>query len=78
MAILTGVAIALFTMALTRSYSQNKVAIVIPIVFGGAIFLSTIFSYLFFKEKITLFQGIGLILLLIGIIFIIYARVTGR
>lgn len=38
MKILAGIFVALFTMALTRSFSLNKVAIVVPIVFGGSIF----------------------------------------
>jgi len=59
-AAIAGVAIALFTMALNKSYSVNKVAIVAPIVFGGAIFLSAILSSIFFKEKIGLLQGVGL------------------
>jgi len=77
-AIAGGVLIALFSLALTKSYSQNKVAIVIPIIFGGSIVLSAILSYFFFKEKITLFQGTGLILMVIGLIIITYARVTGK
>ncbi len=63
-------------MALNRSYSVNKVAIVAPIVFGGAIFLSAILSNIFFKEKIGLLQGVGLGFLGIGLIIIIYARAT--
>lgn len=78
MSVLTGIAIALFTMALTKSYSTNKVAIVAPVVFGGAIFLSSLLSYFFFKEKISFIQGVGLALLGLGLIFIIYARSTGR
>ena len=38
-------------MTLNKSYSENKVAIVAPIVFGGAIFLSAILSSLFLKKK---------------------------
>ncbi|MBI4098309.1 MAG: EamA family transporter, partial [Candidatus Levybacteria bacterium] len=68
--ILSGIAVALFTMAMVKSYSINKVAIVAPIVFGGSIFLSAILSYFFFKEKITLFQGVGLAFLAIGLIFV--------
>ena len=75
-AAIAGVAIALFTMALNKSYSVNKVAIVAPIVFGGAIFLSAILSNIFFKEKIGLLQGLGLGFLGIGLILIIYARAT--
>lgn len=76
-ALLAGVAIALFTLALNKSYAVNKVAIVAPIVFGGAIFLSTILSYFIFKERIGTIQGIGLAILAVGLIFVIYARATG-
>lgn len=74
----TGIAIALFTMSLTKSYSENKIAIVVPIVFGGAIFLSAILSYFFYKEKISGVQGIGLVLMAIALILITYARATGK
>lgn len=77
-ALVAGILIALFSLALTISYSQNKVAIVVPVVFGGSIVLSAILSYFLFKEKITLFQGAGLALLAIGLIIITYARATGR
>lgn len=75
-AALAGAAIALFTMALNKSYSANKVAIVAPIVFGGAIFLSALLSYIFLKEKIGVLQGVGLAFLGLGLILIIYARAT--
>lgn len=78
MTVVAGVLISFFSLALTKSYSVNKVAIVAPTVFGSAIFLSAIFSYFLFKEKISLLQGIGLALLFAGLVFVIYARVTGR
>lgn len=78
MAIITGIAIAFFTMTLNKSYSENKVAIVAPIVFGGAIFLSAILSSLFFKEKISNMQGMGLFFMAIALILITYARATGK
>ncbi len=77
-AILGGIAIALYTLALTKSFAMNKVAIVSPIIYGGSIFLTAIISLILFKEKISLFQGIGLSLLGIGILFILYAIVTGK
>ena len=77
-AVLGGIVIALFTMTLNKSFAVNKVAIVTPIVFGGAIFLSAILGYFIFNEKITRFQSIGLFLLAIGFSLIIYARWTGR
>ena len=77
-AVLAGVAIAIFSMALNKSFSTDKVAIVSPIVFGGSILLTAILSSLFFKEKITTVQGFGLSFLGLGIVMIIYAKMTGR
>ncbi|MCL4415239.1 MAG: EamA family transporter [Actinobacteria bacterium] len=77
-AIIAGIVIALFTIFLNKAYALNKVAIVAPIVFGGSIFITAILSYIFFKEKISSFQGIGLTILAIGLIFITYARLTGK
>jgi len=77
-AIVVGILIALYPIALTKSYAVNKVGIVAPIVFGGGIFLSAILSYFLLREKISLFQGIGLGLLGIALIIITYARITGR
>jgi len=77
-AIVAGLFIALYAMAFAKSLSINKVAIVSPIVFGGTILLTAIVSYFLFKEKISLFQGIGLALLFLGLVFITYARWTGR
>ena len=78
MAVCGGLLIALFVILLNKAFVQNKVAIVSPIVFGGSIFLSAILSYFFLKEKISMFQGIGMGLILFGIIFITYARLTGK
>lgn len=78
MAVAGGVCVALFVMAINKAYSFNKVGIVAPIVFGGAIFLSTILSYFIFKEKVSQLQFIGLIILGVGFGFVIYARATGR
>ena len=77
-AIIAGLLIALFTMALGKAFTENKVAIVSPLVFGGAIFLSTILSYFIFKEQVSRFQAFGLFFLAIGLGLVIYARWTGR
>lgn len=77
-AVIAGLLIALFTMALGKAYTENKVAIVSPLVFGGAIFLSTILGYFVLKEQVSRFQAFGLFLLAIGLGFIIYARWTGK
>ena len=77
-AILGGISIAFFVMAVNKAYSVNKVGIVAPIVFGGAIFLSTVLSYFIFKEKISLLQFAGLMFLAIGFGVIVYARAVGK
>ena len=77
-AVIAGIGIAFFTIILNKAYAANKVAIVAPIVFGGSIFITAILSYFLFKEKISLFQGVGFVILGIGLIFITYARFTGR
>ncbi len=78
MAIIGGILIAFFVMAINKAYVENKVAVVAPIVFGGSIFLSAILSFVFFKEKITSLQGLGLALLGVAILIITYARATGK
>ncbi len=78
MAIIGGILIAFFVMAINKAYVENKVAVVAPIVFGGSIFLSAILSFVFFKEKITTLQGLGLALLGVAILIITYARATGK
>lgn len=74
MAVLGGITIALFTMALNKSFTQNKVGVVTPIVFGGAIFLSAILSYFIFKEKLSGLEMGGLTLVGIGLVVLIYSR----
>jgi drug/metabolite transporter (DMT)-like permease len=74
-AIAGGVLISVFTLALGKSYEQNNVAIVGPIVFGGAIVITSIASYFLFKEKIVPLQGLGLVLVTIGLALVVYSRV---
>lgn len=76
MSVATGIFVALFGLALTRGYATSKVAVVAPVVFGGAIFLSAILSAIFFKEKVTIIQGLGLILIGVGLALVIYTKAT--
>lgn len=75
-ALLAGVTIALFTIFMNKSYATNKVGIVVPIVFGGSIFLSTMLSSLILHESISRLQVFGLIFLFIGFTIIIFAKYT--
>ncbi len=74
MAILSGLVVSLFVLALSKSFTQNKIGIVAPVVYGGTILLSTVLSYFVFKEKLSLSEGLGLALVLAGLAVIIYAR----
>lgn len=78
MAILNGLAISVFVLLLNKSFQVNKVAIVIPVIYGGTIFLTAVLSYIFFKEKISQFQLYGLVLIGAGILSIIYAALSGK
>jgi drug/metabolite transporter (DMT)-like permease len=76
LAVLAGVLIGIYSLLVNKSYAVNKVGIVAPLVFGGAILISTVASYFIFKEKISLGEGIGLGFLLIGFAVLFYARAT--
>lgn len=78
MAILGGISVALFVMTINKSFQVNKVALVSPLVFGGAIFLSAILSFLIFKEKLSTIHIIGLVILAVGLLTIIYSAATGK
>lgn len=78
MAVLAGICIAIFSLAINKSFQVNKVALVSPIVFGGAIFLTAILGYIFFKEKLSILHISGLILMGVGLLTIIYSAVSGK
>lgn len=75
-AIIGGTLIALFGIFLAKSYTLNKVAVVVPIVFGGSILISSILGTFIFKEKVTILEGIGLSIVTVGLLIIIYARLS--
>lgn len=74
LAAVAGMLIALFSMALTKSYATNKVGVVVPVVFGGAIVLSTLLSAVVFNDKISHVEGFGLLIVAVGFGVIVYAR----
>lgn len=76
MGLLAGLLVGCYALVLNKSFTENKIAIVTPVVFGGAILLTTILSFFIFKEKVSLVEGIGLVFVLVGLAVIIYARAT--
>lgn len=77
-AVFGGVAIALYTLTFNKSLQLNKVALVAPIVFGGAIFLTAILSYFIFKEKLSPLHLTGLLTVGVGLLIIAYSAVSGK
>jgi drug/metabolite transporter (DMT)-like permease len=75
---LGGIAIGAFTVFLNKSFATSNVAIVSPVVFGGAIVLSAILGTIIFKERITQYQAVGLVLVTAGLVAILYAKATGK
>lgn len=78
LAAIAGISISLFTLALNKSFSVNKVALVTPIVYGGAIALTAILSYFIFKEKLSPTHLTGVLVVVAGILIIIYSATTGK
>jgi drug/metabolite transporter (DMT)-like permease len=74
--IAAGILIAIFTIALNKSYAVNKVAIVSPIVFGGSIVLTSVIGSIIFKEHLSRLEMLGLAVVSVGIGLIIYAKIS--
>jgi multidrug transporter EmrE-like cation transporter len=78
MAVCAGLCIAVFAMALNKSLALNKVAVVVPIIYGGTIVLSSVLSLVLFKEKVSSLEAIGLAVLTGGFGLVIYARILAK
>ena len=72
--ICAGLSVGLAVVLINKSFSINKVGIVIPLVFAGVIILSTLLSVFIFKEKVTLLQGLGLGVIALGFGIVTYAK----
>ncbi len=74
-ALVAGIGVAIFIMALSRAFSiGGNVGFVTPLVYGGSIALATIVGWLVYKEQISPWQFAGLLLVGAGIGCIVYAR----
>jgi uncharacterized membrane protein len=73
---LAGVCIMLFSVLLARVFAKGgNLGFVIPVVYGGAILLSSLFGWLVLKNKVSNLQLGGLAFLLVGIALIVVAKV---
>jgi uncharacterized membrane protein len=75
---LAGVGIMLFSVLLARVFNKGgNLSYVIPTVYGIAIVLSSMFGYIFLKDKMTTLQALGLGFIVVGVVCIIYAKAKG-
>lgn len=70
-AIGAGIAIALFTLFLAKSFVFNKVGLVTPIVYGGSLVGTTLLASWLFGEKIQPLQGWGIAVIVLGIVLVV-------
>ena len=74
-AIIGGIGVAAFIMALARIFSiGGNVGFVTPLVYGGSIIIATTVGGLVYREPISPWQVIGLLFVTAGIGCIVYAR----
>jgi uncharacterized membrane protein len=72
---LAGIAILLFSVILARIFNRGgNLAYVIPVVYGGAIVLSSLFGWLCLKEKVSSLQALGLIFVVIGVTCVVVSK----
>ncbi|QQR82827.1 hypothetical protein IPJ70_01810 [Candidatus Campbellbacteria bacterium] len=75
-AVLAGLAIAAWNVLVIIIFARGgNLSYVFPVIYGaGAIAIPSIVGWLFFKESLTLIQGGGIALILIGITMVIFAK----
>lgn len=72
---LAGIGIMIFSVLLAKIFNRGgNLGFVIPTIYGSAIVLTTGFGWLFLKEKVTGLQTAGLILVVVGVAIIIFAK----
>lgn len=75
---LAGISIAIFAIAFQKIFQQGgSLSFVSPLIFGGAIALSTILSLLILKESINIYHILGILFILGGIACISLAKAQG-
>ncbi len=76
-ATLAGIAIAIWNVLVIIIFSKGgNLSFVFPVIYGaGAIAIPSIVGWLFFKETVSLVQGGGLVLVLLGVALIIISKI---
>lgn len=77
-AVVGGVMIGVFTLALTRLFKMKvEVDYVVPLVYGGAIVITTLCSRFVFKESLTWMEAVGIGVVTLGIGLVVIAKYQG-
>ncbi|HZM63809.1 MAG TPA: EamA family transporter [Candidatus Saccharimonadales bacterium] len=69
-----GLGIAAYSFFLAKAFAMTNVAIVLPLVLGGIIVLGSLAAYVVFREKINVLQLAGLVVVVIGMGIIVFAK----
>ncbi len=72
--ILAGVSIALFSMLLIKVFEKGGLTYVVPLIYGGTIVLASLLGWLVSKEQITLLQGLGIVVIALGIGMVVVGK----
>jgi bacterial/archaeal transporter family protein len=72
--ILAGVSIAAFSVVLIKIFEKGGLAYVVPLIYGGAIALTALIGWVFYKESISLLQAIGIVTILAGVVIVIVSK----
>lgn len=73
--VLAGIAIAVFSILLIKIFEKGGLAYVTPLIYGGAIALSSLTGWLIFKESVPGLQFVGIIVVIIGSALIVFSKI---
>lgn len=68
--VVAGISVALFNLLILRIFQKGSLGYVMPIVYGGAILLSSVAGWLWFSAAINTLQVVGILLVVAGIILV--------
>ena len=77
LSVCAGLTIGLATLLIIKAYESGGLTYITPIVLGGSIAFATFAGTLVFQESAGFFQVLGIVVVLVGIGIIIYAKSYG-
>lgn len=74
-ALLSGVSIGIFMVILVRIFEQKgELSYVMPLIYGGTVFLTSFLGWALFQEKISITQAAGISLIVAGLLVVAYSK----